>query len=181
MSIFEDVIDAVRPMESQEDRMTARKEARSLAASGDWLSTILDHHEQIEGAFAAVKSASGEARKDALKQLGMLLNGHSIAEEAVIYPAMVESGDKRHAHHAYTEQATVKIEMAELEKLPPSSDEFTEKLEAIKEAVAHHVYEEETTWFPALKQAKDVDQAMVGRRYKEEFERYTDEGRALLR
>ncbi len=181
MSIFGDVIDAVTPTESKEDRMEARRNARALAGSGNWLSTILDHHEKIEQAFAETKSASGEARKAALKQLGVLLNGHSIAEEAVVYPAMAESGDKRHASHGYKEQATVKIEMAELEKLPPSSAEFTEKLEAIEEAVAHHVYEEETTWFPALRQAEGVDQALIGRRYKEEFDRYTGEGRALLR
>jgi iron-sulfur cluster repair protein YtfE (RIC family) len=181
MSIFEDVINAVKPRESQEDRTKARQDARALAASGDWLSAILDHHEQIEEAFAAVKRTKGEARKDALKKLGVLLTGHAIAEEAVVYPAMAESGDKRHAGHGYKEQATVKIEMAELEKLPPSSEEFVEKLEAIEEAVAHHVYEEETTWFPALKQAEGVDQALIGRRYKEEYERYAGEGRALLR
>lgn len=181
MSIFGDVIDAVTPTEGKEDRIAARREARALAGSGDWLSTILDHHEQIESAFAATKNASGEARKDALKQLGLLLNGHSIAEEAVVYPAMAESGDKRHASHGYKEQALVKIEMAELEKLPPSSAEFTEKLEAIEEAVAHHVYEEEKTWFPALKQTEGVDQALIGRRYTEEFTRYAGEGPALLR
>jgi hypothetical protein len=40
-------------------------------------------------------------------------------------------------------------------------------------AVAHHVYEEESTWFPAL--ARDGDAVMQSRlalRCSEEFERY---------
>lgn len=181
MSIFEDVIDAVKPASSEEDLREARRQARALTSPGDWLSQILDHHEQIEQAFAETKRASGEDRKAAMKRLGVVLMGHAIAEESVLYPAMAASGDKRHASHGYKEQATVKIEMAELEKLPPSSDEFIEKLEAIQEAVAHHMYEEEKTWFPALKEAGGVNDSLVGQRYQEEFARYTGEGQAMLR
>lgn len=173
MSIFSDLADAVTPTESLEDRMNARAAARAAATPGDWLSRILDHHLGIEEAFAAVKAASPDTRKDALKKLGVLLTGHSIAEEAVIYPAMAEAGDKRHASHAYTEQATVKIEMAELEKMDPASEAFVEKLEAIEEAVAHHVYEEESSWFPSLKDSAPAgDQSLMSQRYQEEFERY---------
>ena len=181
MSIFGDAIDAVTPTESREDRIEARQRARTLAGPGDWLSMILDHHDRIEQAFAETKSATGEARTAALRQLAVLLNGHSLAEEVVVYPAMAETGETGHASHGYKEQATVKIEMAELEKLPPSSEEFIEKLEKIEEAVAHHVYEEETTWFPDLKRAAGIDELLIARRYKEEFDRYAGEGRAMLR
>lgn len=180
MSIFSDLAEAVTPTESKEDRINARNDARALAGDGDWLSLILDHHMRIEEAFAAVKSASPEARPRALRQLAVLLAGHSIAEEAVIYPAMAEEGDKRHARHAYTEQATVKIEMAELEKLDPASEAFLAKLDKIEEAVAHHVYEEEGTWFPYLKDsAREVDQDLLTQRYSEEFDRYVGKDAAF--
>lgn len=180
MSIFNDIIDAVSPTESQDDRDEARREARALSDGGDWLSAILDHHEQVEQAFAAVKAAAPGERPAALKALGTLLNGHAIAEEAAIYPAMADTDQKGHAKHAYTEQATVKIEMAKLEKIDPATSEFLDKLETIEQAVAHHVYEEEKTWFPKLKDSASLaDQGMMTERYREEFERYAGEPRAF--
>lgn len=177
MSIFSDIVDAVTPSESQEDRTTARAEARRLAAPGDWLSLILDHHLQLEAAFAAVKAAGDAAsRRAAQKELGVILTGHAIAEESVIYPAMAETGEKRHASHGYTEQATVKMEMAELEKLDPMSQDYLDKLEEIRAAVAHHMYEEEGTWFRDLKRADGVNEALLTQRYAEEFDRYVGKG-----
>lgn len=175
MSIFSDVIDAVTPAASSEDRQEARAQARGLSTPGDWLATIIDHHEQLEAAFAAVKAAAPEGRLEAQKNLAVLLVGHAIAEESVIYPAMADSGEKGHAKHGYTEQATVKMEMAELEKLDPAGQDYIDKLETIQTAVAHHMYEEESTWFPALKNSSE-DDAMLTRRYREEFERYVGKG-----
>jgi hemerythrin superfamily protein len=174
MSMFDKVIAAVTPPESDNDRAEARSKAQAAATPGDWLSLILDHHQQVESAFAAVASAGdAETRRGAQKRLGILLNGHSIAEEAVIYPALYEADEKGHANMAYAEQQAAKIQMAELEKLDPMSAEFHDKLEHIKGAVQHHVYEEEGTWFPELKdKASPRDQAVLAKRYREEFERY---------
>jgi hypothetical protein len=55
MSIIDAVVAAVTPPESEETRLEARAKARASAAQGDWLSTVLDHHEQVEAAFAAFK------------------------------------------------------------------------------------------------------------------------------
>ena len=104
--------------------------------------------------------------------MAVRITGHAIAEEAAIYPALAESGEKSEAEHAYTEQATVKMQMAELDKLDPASQEFTDKLEAIREAVAHHMYEEEGTWFPDLAQsASPEDQRMMADHYNGAFDR----------
>ena len=70
---------------------------------------ILAHHQQIEAAFAAVKSATTAAtRVAAQKKLGIILTGHSNAEESVIYPALTVANEKGHAAMAYTEQAAAK-------------------------------------------------------------------------
>ncbi len=71
----------------------------------------------------------------------------------------------------YNEQALAKIQMALLEKLPPMSDDFQDKLEHIEGAVLHHMYEEEGTWFLELKQ-KGEDQDRLTARFREEFDRY---------
>jgi hemerythrin superfamily protein len=182
MSIVDDVRDAFTPSLSDKDRADARSKARAAAGVGDWLSQILDHHVIIESAFAAALAAGdADNRTAALKRLGLVLTGHANAEESVIYPAMAETGQKGHAGHGYDEQATVKMEMAAIEKIDPMARDFTDRLEEIRDAVAHHMYEEESRWFPELRNsAPAADQAMMARRYKEEFSRYAGTDPAAL-
>jgi hypothetical protein len=175
MSIFDKVVAAVTPPESEQARAEARAKAQSAATAGDWLSLVLDHHRQIEAAFDAVMAAREPlSRTAATKRLAIILTGHSIAEESVLYPALAaEADEKGHAMMAYTQQAGAKLEMAELENLAPMSQEYVDKLEHIRGAVAHHVYEEEGTWFLEIKEKLPADmQAKLTERYEEEFERY---------
>ncbi len=174
MSILDKVIAAVTPPESEEVRAEARAKAESMAKQGSWLAQILDHHRQIEGLFAAVKAATtAEARRDAQQKLALLLTGHSIAEEAAIYPALAADKQVGHAELAYQEQSAAKMEMGLLERLDPMSQDYLDKLEHIRGAVAHHVYSEEGTWFPELvEDMPATEQAMITNRYSEEFERY---------
>ena len=174
MSIIDKVVAAVTPMESEAERQEARSKARNAAQPGDWLSLILDHHLEIESAFAAVQSARDAAnRVAAQKQLAVILTGHANAEESVIYPALARADEKGHASMAYTEQAAAKMEMAALELLAPMSQEYLDKLEHIKGAVSHHVYEEEGSWLPELKdKLAHTDQSKLTQRYQEEFQRY---------
>lgn len=174
MSVIDKFIAAVTPPESDEARLEAREEANEAAEPGDWLSQILEHHLDIEDAFDAVKAAQNPAeRLSEFRQLAVLLNGHSIAEEAVIYPALATSGEKGHAGVGYDEQAMVKVQMAALEALNPMSQDFLDKLEHIEGAVAHHVYAEEGNWFLDLKKKADpAEQAKLSSRYTEEYARY---------
>ena len=174
MSIVDKIIAAVTPPEGDDVRTEARAKAHSVASPGDWLSMVLEHHERIETAFAAVKAAdSANAQIAAHKKLAIMLTGHANAEESVIYPALAGANERGHATAAYTEQAATKIQMGLLEKLAPMTTEYLEKLEHIRGAVAHHMYEEEGNWFIDLKQkAPAADQVQITRRYEEEFTRY---------
>jgi hypothetical protein len=176
MSIVDKALAAVTPPESEEARAEATRKARAAAHAGDWLSLALDHHDLIRSAFTACRTATGAAdRSQAMKRLALLLNGHSLAEEVVLYPALAKAGEKGHAGMAYTEQTTAKMQMAELERIDPASDDWHAKLEHIRGAVLHHVYEEENRWFIELKERYD-DQAFLTARYQEEFERYVGTG-----
>lgn len=174
MSFLDKIIAAVTPPESDETRMEARAEARRLARPGDWLSQIIDHHDQIEAAFAAVKSApDATTQRAAQKKLAVILTGHANAEEAVLYPALVDDGHKAHAGLAYEEQAAAKIEMALLEGLTPMTQDYLDKLEHIRGAVTHHMYQEESSWFLDLQREMPDDvQARLTARYQEEADRY---------
>jgi len=174
MSFLDKVAAAVTPAASDEDRAEARRKARSLAGTTGWLSAILDHHEGIEAAFAKAKGApDAQQRLAAMKELGKLLTGHSIAEEVAIYPAVEELSGKTHAGMAYEEQQMAKIQMNKLERIDPMSEEWQEKLEHIEGAVAQHVYQEEDSWFPDVaREAPPELQQMLTERYDEEYRRY---------
>jgi len=173
MSILDKVVAAVTPPESEESRRKARAKARAAATGNDWLGEILNHHEQIEAAFASVKAAQDAgSRRAAQMELAILLSAHANAEEAVIYPALIHFGHKMHGTAGYTEQAGAKANLGELEYLDPMSREFEDKLEHIRGAVAHHVYEEENDRFLDLKQLSAADQARLTERYAEEFARF---------
>ena len=174
MSFLDKIAAAVTPTASDEDRAEARRKARGLAGTTGWLAAILDHHEGIEAAFARAKAApDAQQRLAAMKELGILLTGHSIAEEVALYPAVEELSGKTHAGMAYEEQQMAKLQMNKLERIDPMSDDWREKLEHIEGAVQQHVYQEEDSWFPDV--ARDAPpelQDMITRRYNEEYRRY---------
>ncbi len=174
MTILDKVIAAITPLESEDERQAARSKAKQAVTEAPWLGRVLEHHQQIEAAFAAVKDAGDvNGRRRAQKWLGTLLTGHSLAEEAVLYPAMALGDQKGHATAAYTEQSGAKINLAALERLDPMSQDYLDKLEHVRDAVAHHVFEEESTWFPALAAEGDIAMQMrLSARYTEEFDRY---------
>jgi hemerythrin superfamily protein len=174
MSILDQAIAAITPPESDQDRADARARAEAAAEPGDWLSHVLDHHRQIEAAFAKVTQAhDAAARTAAQKELGTLLTGHAIAEEAALYPTLAAHHQVGHAELAYQEQAAAKMELGLLERLDPMSEDYHDKLEHIRGAVLHHVYSEEGDWFLDLKKSlPESEQAKIGQRYAEEFARY---------
>jgi hypothetical protein len=173
MSLIDKVVAAVTPPESEDKRRQARAKAQAAAGENDWLALILQHHMQLEAAFAAVKNASDrDARLAAQRELALLLMGHSNAEEVVIYPALVRFGHKSHGMAGYAEQAGAKANMGELEYVDPMSREYLDKLEHIRSAVVHHMYEEESARFLDLRKLSLPDQARLTERYREEFDRY---------
>ena len=172
MSIVDKMLGAITPPESQDARDKATAKARAAATPGDWLSLALDHHGQIRSAFESAHGAlSSEDRLAAFKALATVLNGHALAEEVVLYPALAKNGEKAHAGLAYTEQTTAKMQMAELERIDPAEEAWRDKLEHIQGAILHHMFEEEGTWFLELKD-KALDQDYLTKRYAEEYNRY---------
>ena len=140
MSFLDKIMATVMPPESDQDRAEARKRAEALASGNGWLAMALEHHRQIESAFARARAGIDAAqRKQAMKELALILTGHAQAEETVLYPALVEHDEKAHAALAYEEQQATKVQMHELEHLDPMSQEWLDKLEHIRGAVLHHM------------------------------------------
>jgi hypothetical protein len=87
MSFFDKIVAAITPPESVETRMEARANARSAANPGDWLSQVLDHHDEIEARFADVKAATDAAgARAAQKELALILTGTPMRKKQCFIP-----------------------------------------------------------------------------------------------
>jgi hypothetical protein len=188
MSAIDKLVSALTPPESREKRDEAHANARAEAEPGGWLSLILDHHEAIARTFEVVRDAPEPiSRRSALRELRVLLNGHAMAEEAVVYPALAQVHAQGHANAAYTEQAAAKQLLAALETMDPMNEDFLDRLGHLESAVMHHVYEEESKWLLELQaQAIPSQNERITERYAEEFDRYMGPdlkltGRAVLK
>ena len=170
MSLLDKVIAKVTPEPTDDEMVAARAQLRASASEAPWIELVCEHHDQIDAAFAAVRGATKAAvQRAAEKRLATLLTGHSLAEEAVLYPAMALTDQKAHATAAYTQQSAAKVQTAALGELEPLSPDYTDKLQHLWAAVAHHVHEEETEWFPKLRDACDAAKhAKLAKRFREE-------------
>lgn len=180
MSFLDKLVATISPPESDEDRAKARAHAEEVSQNTAWLKTALQHHRQIESTFHRGKVATDAAtRLAAMKELAIVLNGHSLAEETVLYPALVEHDEKMHATMAYQEQQATKVQMALLEKLEPLSQEWLDKWGHIEGAVKHHMYQEESSWFLDLARKTTPDESLLlSQRFQEEYHRYAGGDRA---
>ena len=174
MTLFDKVAIAEAPPATRSQRAAARASLLALATQCAWLSDILQHHIAIEQAFAGVRAARDpEQRRAAQRWLATLLTGHTMAEEAVLYPAMALRDQKLHSASAYAEQGAAKVGIATLETLDPMSQAYFDALEHVRGVVARHVHEEEAHWYPALaRQGGASEKARLSARYQEEFRRY---------
>lgn len=88
--------------------------------------------------------------------LKQALTLHTQMEEQVFYPAMEEFDEAKHPiGEAYREHDQVDTLLDELSAHSPEQQEFQSKLQELRQAVEHHVEEEERDIFPLAQQLCD--------------------------
>jgi hemerythrin superfamily protein len=95
------------------------------------------------------------------------LSVHASIEEQILYPALrAKLDDDFPVLEALEEHHLAKVSLAEIEKLAPTSERFDAKVTVMIESVRHHVEEEETDLFEAMRTAfkatelEDLGEAM---------------------
>jgi hemerythrin superfamily protein len=172
MSFLDRIAAAIAPAATDEQRHEARAKLERLAAAEPFAEDILTHHRRIEALFAEARQGAGPVAQASVAELAVLLNAHSMAEEAVIYPEVSEHSSKAHAGMAYEEHAMTKIQLAALQKLEPGTQEWHEKLDHIESAVQQHMYQEEGSWLPDVIQYAPTDaRQRMSIEFREYFER----------
>jgi hemerythrin-like domain-containing protein len=121
----------------------------------DAIQVILKDHREVERLFKELERGGahhGDAdrRRETVRRLVRELAVHSVVEEQLVYPALREAGAEERVLDALEEHHAVKVTLAELEQLSPTSERFEPKVRLLAESVRRHVEEEERELLPLL-------------------------------
>jgi hemerythrin superfamily protein len=135
--------------------------------------TIIDHltadHQQIKVLFSDVMFVRPENRSDVFCQLVSELVQHEVAEEVVVYPEVRGASPAAAAavDDRLREQSEAEEMLSQMEKLEPTSPEFTAALAELSTAVINHADAEERKIFPLLRAVGPPDALFeLGARYE---------------
>lgn len=112
----------------------------------DIIDLLLSQHRELEGHFAEYESGNHEVVATIEEKIKL----HTKIEEEVVYPAMVEYLDngEEEVEHAKEEHKEADQLLADLK----ANKENVEKFTTFKDAVTHHVAEEEGELFPEFRE-----------------------------
>lgn len=110
-------------------------------------------HRVVDRYFQEVKAHEDANHLKTYKKIQFELDAHAHIEETILYPYMLEHGDKelqKLVREGIEEHRQMKLFLAELDELSGDNDRFKAKLKVLMEDVEHHVDEEEDEMFPMI-------------------------------
>lgn len=124
-----------------------------MAKINDILALIEADHRNVEQLFAEFENTKGSRKPlEIFNQIYKELTLHARAEELVFYPAMQEYNEtKPYIEEAEKEHNSAKILLERMKAFNPADSEFQTKMKHLKETILHHVREEESEIFDAVR------------------------------
>jgi len=121
----------------------------------DAISLLKKDHRTVESLFKQFEKlgeGAAKEKKAIVQQLVRELSIHASIEEQLLYPAARNAvkNEEDLVLESLEEHHLVKVTLSELESMNPSNERYDAKVSVLKEAVMHHVEEEEGELFPAL-------------------------------
>ncbi|MBW0144285.1 hemerythrin domain-containing protein [Sphingomicrobium clamense] len=109
-----------------------------------------DHDKHREMLTRMTVSQDPDDRKALFENFKVEVKAHAAAEEETLYSTMLADPDLRHdGQHSVAEHKELDDLIMKMEKLDPSSREWSEKLKKLSHDYLHHIEEEEKDMFPA--------------------------------
>lgn len=141
----------------------------------DALALLKDDHDEVKALFkTALDDATPSAqKKTAIAKVCDALTIHAKMEESIFYPALRKAGkkdEKDSVLEANEEHACVKDLVAKIKRITGRDETLEAKVTVLKELVAHHVDEEESTMFAEARKVLGKKLEALG----EEMQRFKD-------
>lgn len=133
----------------------------------DALSILKNDHDRVKQLFDDFEGADAPRRSAIARQICQELKVHAQIEEEILYPTArnaIEDADL--VDEAVEEHAEAKQLIAQIEAAGGDMQEIQGRVEELREAIEHHVEEEETEMFPELRSA-GLDLAKIGEQLTE--------------
>ncbi len=117
-------------------------------------------HRKVEKLFSEIEgTAEPKKREKLFEQIYKELSMHAEAEELTFYAAMREYEETEALlDEAEEEHVEMKVMLEEMKSLDATSPDFAKKLLDLKNAVQHHVEEEESEVFPTVEDCMDEEE-----------------------
>lgn len=124
----------------------------------DAITLLKDDHKTVEKLFKSFEKAGDRAHKtkrDLVDRMIEELSVHAAIEEQVFYPEIrrLVPDQEDMCLESIEEHHIVKWVLSELEGMDPEHERFEAKATVLMEQVRHHVDEEESDLFPAVRSA----------------------------
>lgn len=136
----------------------------------DAIDLLMSDHRVVDALFMEYEALDGEGherQRQLVDEMIHELSVHAAIEEQVLYPFIrreLPDGEKL-AEEGIREHQEVKELLADLEQFDPRDAAFDQRVGELIGDVRHHVDEEETEFFPKLREVASPDELVkLGRR-----------------
>lgn len=109
-------------------------------------------HQKVNVLFTEIEQSKDPKKmQEYFGQIYKDLTAHAEAEEQVVYPAVRSFYGESDTQELYDEQAEMKVLLDRIKASSPSSSEFKNGIQQLKDIVMDHVRQEESTMFAAIR------------------------------
>ena len=145
--------------------------------TNDAIVLLKDDHKEILSVFRDFEQAGDAAHKTKgrlVDRMIELLTVHTYIENEVMYPRVRELVPdlEDDVLESYEEHHVADVLVTELSLMDPTDERFTAKTTVLIENVRHHIEEEESEWFPQVRDAlgrtvlREIGEDMLAAREK---------------
>lgn len=134
-------------------------------------------HQKVNVLFGELNNSNDPQKiQEYFGQIYKDLTVHAQAEEQVVYPAVRPFYGEGDTQELYDEQQEMKVLMDAIKSMSPSSPEFKQQVNRLKDIVMDHVRQEESTMFSAIRDNfSDDQQKQLATQFKSAKSRLQDQ------
>jgi hemerythrin superfamily protein len=156
--------------------------AKTKPKATNILELIEAEHRQVEKLIAEAEKAKGAKLVEQFNQIYIAVILHARTEELVFYPALREYEEtEQYVEEAEEEHEEVSVILEEIKALKHTDPEFKEKMTELKETLEHHVEEEESEIFNAVRECMSAQELTeLGQEFQETKDKLVSNVEAAL-